>query len=254
MIYELTLPLILILVFAGIAGGFINTLAGGGSMLTVPVLLMLGMPADVANGTNRIGVLFQSIAGVKGFRDHDKLDTSAVTPVLIIALAGALVGSLAASYFPVAWLEYALLGAMVGMAVAMIVRPDVVMPDEGSIPKQLAKSPGAAGGLFLAAAYGGFVQAGVGFLLIAALAGGLRYDLVRTNALKLVCTAAFSVIALAVFVVRDQVAWIPGLILAIGTVTGSMLSVRFAIKVEQRTIKRFLLVMVLAAAAGALLI
>ena len=254
MIYELTLPLILILVFAGIAGGFINTLAGGGSMLTVPVLLMLGMPADVANGTNRIGVLFQSIAGVKGFRDHDKLDTSAVTPVLIIALAGALVGSLAASYFPVAWLEYALLGAMVGMAVAMIVRPDVVMPDEGSIPKQLAKSPGAAGGLFLAAAYGGFVQAGVGFLLIAALAGGLRYDLVRTNALKLVCTAAFSVIALAVFVVRDQVAWIPGLILAIGTVIGAMLSVRFAIKVEQRTIKWFLLVMVLAAAAGALLI
>ena len=113
---------------------------------------------------------------------------------------------------------------------------------------------GAVGWLFLAAAYGGFVQAGVGLLLIAALAGGLRYDLVRTNALKLVCTAAFSVIALAVFVVRDQVAWIPGLILAIGTVIGAMLSVRFAIKVEQRTIKWFLLVMVLAAAAGALLI
>ena len=163
-------------------------------------------------------------------------------------------GSLAASYFPVAWLEYALLGAMIAMAVAMLVRPDVVIPDEGSIPKQLAKSPGTAGGLFLAAAYGGFVQAGVGFLLIAALAGGLRYDLVRTNALKLVCTAAFSVIALAVFVVRDQVDWIPGLILAVGTVIGAMLSVRFAIKVEQRTIKWFLLVMVLAAAAGALLI
>ena len=88
------------------------------------------------------------------------------------------------------------------------------------------------------------MQAGVGFILIAALAGGLRYDLVRSNALKLVCTAAFSVLALVVFVARGQVLWIPGLILAAGTVVGATLSVRFAIHVAQTTLKWILFVMV----------
>ena len=70
---------------------------------------------------------------------------------------------------------------------------------------------------------------GVGFILIAALAGGLRYDLVRTNALKSVCTAVFSAVALAVFALRGQVWWVPGVILAVGSIAGAMLSVRFAI-------------------------
>ena len=96
----------------------------------------------------------------------------------------------------------------------------------------------------MAGVYGGFVQAGVGFILILALAGGLRYDLVRTNALKMVCTAVFSVVALTVFILRDQVLWIPGLILAIGTVAGAWLSVRFAISVKQNTLKWILFVMV----------
>ena len=106
--------------------------------------------------------------------------------------------------------------------------------------------------LFAAGVYGGFIQAGVGFILIAALAGGLRYDLVRTNALKMVCTAAFSVVALAVFIVRDQVLWIPGLILAAGTVAGASLSVKFAVSVAQNTLKWLLFVMVTLTCAGAL--
>ena len=88
------------------------------------------------------------------------------------------------------------------------------------------------------------MQAGVGFILIAALAGGLRYDLLRTNALKMVCTAVFSFVALGIFVFRDQVLWVPGLILAVGTVTGALVSVRFAINVGQKTLKWILFVMV----------
>lgn len=242
--YELTLVTGSALIVAGIIGGFINTLAGGGSMLTLPALMMLGMPADVANATNRVGVLFQSLTGVRGFRDADRLDTPAIVPVLVPTLAGALMGALAASFLPLWLLKPTLLGTMVAIALVMLVFPAVVAPPPGTPAHALRDKPMAALGLFLAGAYGGFVQAGVGFLLIAAIAGGLRYDLVRSNALKLVCTAAFSVVALVVFVLRDQVLWIPGLILAAGTVVGAMVSVRFAISVSQSTLKWLLFIMV----------
>ena len=241
---ELDPFLIVILLVAGVFGGFINTLAGGGSMITLPALMLLGMPADIANATNRVGVFLQSMTGVKGFKDHDRLDTAAIGPILVPTLAGALVGALLASYLPVWLLKPTLLGTMVAMALVMLVRPETVVPPEGTPVKQLRDSPIAFGVLFFAGVYGGFVQAGVGFILIAALAGSLRYDLVRTNALKMVCTAIFSIVALAVFVVRDQVLWLPGLILAAGTVTGAMLSVRFAITVSQNTLKWMLFIMV----------
>lgn len=249
--YQLSLLNGAALLVAGLIGGFINTLAGGGSMLTLPALMMLGMPADIANATNRVGVLLQSLTGAKGFRDNDRLDSSAIPPILLPTLGGALVGSLAASYLPVWLLKPTLLAAMVSMALVMLLRPEVVAPPDGTVPFRVKEKPLAALGLFFAGVYGGFVQAGVGFILIAALAGGLRYDLVRSNALKLVCTAAFSVVALAVFILRDQVLWLPGLMLAGGTVVGAMLSVRFAIHVPQTTLKWILFVMVSMTCAAA---
>ena len=222
-------------------------------MLTLPALMMLGMPADVANATNRVGVLLQSATSAKGFRDKDRLDSSAIGPILVPTLVGALIGSLAASYFPVWLLKPVLLGSMVAMAVLMLVKPDTISPPEGTAVKKLKDSPGGIVALFIAGVYGGFVQAGVGFILIAALAGSLRYDLVRTNALKTVCTGIFSAVALAVFAIRGQVLWVPGLILAVGTVIGAMISVRFAITVSQNTLKWLLLVMVTITCGAAML-
>jgi uncharacterized membrane protein YfcA len=249
--YEFSVLMIGLLVVTGVISGFINTLAGGGSMLTLPALMMLGMPADVANATNRVGVLMQSVTGAKGFSDQERLDYQAILPVLVPTGLGALAGSVLASYLPVWILEPTLLTVMVIMALVMVIRPETVIPPEGTSPLKLSESPVAAIGLFLSGVYGGFVQAGVGFILIAALAGGLRYDLVRTNALKTVCTAVFSGVALLIFALRGQVWWIPGVILAIGSIAGAMLSVRFAISVSQNTLKWILFVMVTITCAGA---
>ena len=106
--------------------------------------------------------------------------------------------------------------------------------------------------LFGAGLYGGLVQAGVGFILIAALAVGLRYDLVRANALKVVCTALFSVAALSVFIASGHVDWIPGIGLAAGNTVGALISVRFALNVSQRVIKWVLFVMVCLTCGSAL--
>lgn len=243
--FELTLVSVSLLVVAGFLAGFINTIAGGGSMLTLPALMIFGMPADIANGTNRVGILLQSLAGARGFHQKGKLAPSTIVPTLIPTLVGALFGSLLASYLPVSWLKPALLSTMLGMAILMLLKPSVVAPPEGTPTYTLKERPVAVLGLFIAGFYGGFVQAGVGFIIIAAVAGGLRYDLVRTNALKMAITAALTVIALGVFILRGQVLWIPGLVMAVGTVAGAMASVQFAINVPQSVLKWVMFVMVL---------
>jgi uncharacterized membrane protein YfcA len=106
--------------------------------------------------------------------------------------------------------------------------------------------------LRFAGIYSGFVQAGVGFILLAALAGGLRYDLVRANALKMVCSLGSTLIALGVFLYFDMIRWVPGLVLAAGTMLGAWASVKFAVRAKQSTIKWFLFVMTLCSCVAAL--
>jgi uncharacterized membrane protein YfcA len=105
----------------------------------------------------------------------------------------------------------------------------------------------------LAGFYGGFVQAGVGFILITALAGSLRYDLVRTNALKIICTLVFTAVALGIFIWQDQVLWVPGLMLACGTMLGAHLAVRFAIKADPALLKWFIFAMTVCGSIAAML-
>lgn len=243
----------LLLFVLGLVAGVINTLAGGGSNLTIPALMVSGMPPDVANATNRVGVMMQSVAGLKGFHDKGKLPTHDLKAILIPTLLGGALGAAVASYAPVSVLKPALLFAMLAMAALMLVKPSVVMPEPGTPTRLVGSTPGAWTAIFAAGFYGGFVQAGVGFVLIAALAGTLRYDLVATNALKIICTFAFTAVALGLFIYNDQVAWVPGLLLAAGSTLGAMLAVRIAINVEPRTLKWFLFIMTLVAVAAALL-
>ena len=90
-----------LLIASGVAAGFVNTIAGGGSIFTLPALILLGMPADVANGTNRVGVVMQSLAAVRGFDRHKMLERAAVVPIVLPTIGGALVGSAVASVIPV---------------------------------------------------------------------------------------------------------------------------------------------------------
>ncbi len=244
---------ILLLLAVGLAAGVINTLAGGGSNLTLPALMVMGLPADVANATNRVGVLLQSLTGVRGFDQHGQLPRADLWSVLRPTLIGSVFGAIAAAYIPVAYLKPILLSAMVGMALIILVRPAVIAPPPGTPVRQVKGCPQAFWGLFAAGVYGGFVQAGVGFVLIGALAGTLRYDLVKTNALKMLCTAALTVAALAVFIWQDLVAWLPGLILGLGSILGAKIGVRLALKASQRSLKWFLFVMTLVASGFAML-
>lgn len=250
--FELTPFFIALLLATGFAAGIINVLAGGGSNLTLPALMVMGLPADMANATNRVGVMLQSLVGLRGFNKSDRLERTDMLPILLPTLLGGVVGAGIASYLPNSLLKPLLLGMMISLSVIMIVKPKTVFPGPDEQPQRIRNRPWAAFGLFLTGIYGGFVQAGVGFLLIAALAGGLRYDLVRANALKLLCAGAFTAVALVVFIIDGLVAWVPGLVLGIGTMVGAQIGVRLALNISQTALKWFLLCMTLAASAAAI--
>jgi uncharacterized membrane protein YfcA len=170
-------------------------------------------------------------------------------------LLGALVGALVVSSIPPQNLKPILIGSLLLIATLVLLKPKALTPDEHELdgPAHRAPQPAHWLGLFLIGAYGGFVQAGVGFFLLAYLGGVLRYDLVRGNALKIVAVAAFTAVALAVFVVRGQVEWVAGVVLTIGTVAGARLGVRFALTSGTRAMHAILFAATVLACVGALL-
>lgn len=250
---DINLTAILLLSGAGFIAGIINTLAGGGSNLTLPALMVLGLPADVANGTNRVAIVLQCIVGVKGFDQHNSLDRPAVIPILIPTIIGGIVGAGFAAVMPVSLLKPVLLLSILAMSALILLRPATIAPPLGTATLTPSSNKNGWWALFGAGMYGGFVQAGVGFILLVALAGVLRYDLTRANALKMVCTLAFTSVALGVFAAFGQVAWIPGLIMAVGSMAGANLAVKFAVTASQKTIKWFLFAMTLIAVAAGFL-
>lgn len=251
--YEFTALTLALVLLAGFAAGFINILAGGGGLLTLPALMLLGMPADVANGTMRVSVLAQSVEAVRSFDRHGRLERGAILPLLVPTVIGALVGSLLAIWIPASVLKYVLLGAMLGMALLTLLAPTIVAPPVGTQALALHESPWGTAALFGCGIYGGMVQGGVGFLLIAALAGVLRYDIVRTNALKMVATGVFGGVSLAVFWWAGLVVWIPAIVLALATIVGAHAGVRYSLKVDAKVMRWILFVMVVVACVAAML-
>ena len=251
---DINLASIALLCITGFFAGAINTVAGGGSNLTLPVLMMLGLPADIANGSNRVAVMLQCLVGLRGYDKNNSLDRPALVPILIPTISGGLIGALAAAILPNLYLKPLLLGTILCMTFIILLRPSIIAHSPDTVALSPTESRMGWWGLFAAGIYGGFVQAGVGFMLIAALAGGLQYDLLRANALKTLCALAFTSIALFVFIAFDKVAWAPGLILAIGSMTGAHLAVKLAVRASPNVIKWFLFMMTLFAVAGGLLL
>ena len=212
---DVTVTHALLLLATGFLAGIINTLAGGGSNLTLPALMVMGMPAEVANATNRVGVTVQSITALLGFRKHGKLDTDDKGPILLPTIIGGFIGAGAAAYAPAGLIKPLLLGTMLLMALIILIKPAMISPELGTPVNKVSQTPSSWVWLTVAGIYGGFVQAGVGFVLLAALAGSLRYDLVRANALKVLCTLMFTLASLVIFIAEDLILWLPGLILSL---------------------------------------
>ncbi|MFO0687352.1 MAG: sulfite exporter TauE/SafE family protein [Myxococcota bacterium] len=234
----------LALAAVGLVAGVINTLAGGGTLLTVPALVYFGLPATVANGTNRIGVLLQNVFATRGFRREGFDALAESLPIVLPAVIGSIAGATVAARMSSELFEKVFGVAMVALLVP-ILRPPTAkrdpMPATGRSAAANAAIFGAIG------FYGGSIQAGVGIFVVAALArSGL--DLVRANAVKVILVGALTAVALPVFLLHGQIDWPLALALASGFSLGGSVGARVAARGGERVIKPVLVASVLAMA------
>ena len=233
----------------GFAAGFVNTLAGSGTLVTVPILILLGLPANIANGTNRVGVAFQSGVAVATFVRHGALDAGGAWRLVAPTVLRAILGARLAVDLDEALLRRVIGGLMIALLVIILIRPERWLADT-SAPRRVwpwLEIPV----FFAIGVYGGFIQIGVGIFLMAGLVLCSGYDLVTANALKNVIVLAFTLAALVVFVVNGQVLWSLGLIVAAFQAAGAWFAARLAVQRGARFV-RWVFIVIVVLSTGAL--
>lgn len=241
---ELNFVLVISIFLVGIFVGYINTLSGSGSLISLPLLMFFGLDANLANGTNRISILFQTLTGVLAFRKENLLEIKTCLylsiPVILGAIPGAYLGSV---------LSKELLEKTLGVIFLVLIAVILIKPNNWNrnISEEKSKKIGIKEFVifFIIGVYGGFIQAGVGIFMIYALVSVMGYDLIRANAVKLFLTLIFTPFALIVFIQQSQVHFKIGFILAIGSMIGAYFAARTAIKIGAKFIKWLIIIMIL---------
>ena len=230
------------LALIGVLAGWLNVMAGGGSLLTLPTLLFFGIPAPVANGTNRIGILLQSVAAVSTFFSKGlsqfRLSLSLAAAAAVGAVAGAGVGVNLSGV----WFDRFLAGVLLVVMLLMATGKDA----PGDDPAR----PGAPRHLLLghlcmvgAGFWGGMIQVGVGFILMPILHRVMGFDLVRVNMHKVFIVLVYTPVALAVFSAHVEILWGTGLALALGMMAGGWLGAHSSVRYGRVWIRRVLFVL-----------
>jgi len=228
--------------------GAVNVVAGGGSFLTLSLLLLIGVPAPVANATNRVGVLTQSLAGLWGFHRHGGVDWRWALGVSAPAMLGAGLGAWLALAIPPQAFSRMLATIMLVMTGWSLWRQRFPTGSTSLAPGTTWGPLATNLGFFLIGVYGGFIQAGIGFLLLA-FTSAAGFDLVRGNAIKLLHVLLMTLVALAIFGAAGTVDWVTGLTLGAGNFVGGLLGVRAAMRLGHHRIQQVVTVaMVLFAA------
>lgn len=231
------------LVAAGFVAGIVNTIAGGGSFLTLPALMLFGLDPQLANGTNRVAVLCSSGSAVATFHRHGQLDRRLAVRLSIPTLFGVPWGALLAIYLPPTAFEAFFGMVFLLMAVLLMLNPRRIIENTTPTPaKMYLLWP-----LFFGiGVYVGFIQAGMGILLLLAMSLLNTGDLVASNGIKNLIGFLVTLLATLVFVVYGQVDWLPGLTMAGGNLAGGFVGAKLAIKKGNRLIFSFLIVVMLA--------
>jgi len=212
----------------------INVLAGGGSAITLPTLIFLGLTGPTANGTNRVAIFLQNFSAALSFRREGRLTPRASSKLALFTLPGAIAGAFVAARMDDASFRIVLAVVMVGVVLSMLWprKRKVASPGIDEAPPLLLYPV-----MVLIGFYGGFIQMGVGFLIMGALNGLAKFDLVATNAHKVLIVLIYTLPALAVFVISGKVNWTFGCFLALGNAFGGWWAARWSVRKGEGVIR-----------------
>lgn len=216
-----------IAIVGGIAAGILNTLAGNGSAITLTILTeLLSLPGNMANGTNRVGIMAQSLVGTATFYQNGKLDLKRGWVYIVPTIIGALIGVLAAISVSSEQFESVFSVLLVVMLFVILVKPKRwLQKTDSTHPVNYWMTIPA----FLALGfYGGFIQMGMGVFFLAAMVLGARFSLTDANVIKVFVVGAYTLFVVFIFHWQGLIDWYLGLILAVGQAVGAWLAASFA--------------------------
>ena len=230
-----------ILVLVGCIVGVINTMAGGGSLITLPILIFLGLPSNVANGTNRIGLIMTAFSANMGFKSKGVSTYPFNVYIGLFALIGSLFGAYLAVDINDKIFNRTLSVIMIIVIILILFSPKILKGDlnERLSGKNLVVSCFV---FFFIGIYGGFVNAGIGFIIMLFLNLYNKMNLVRVNATKSVVVLIYSIGAFLTFLFNDLVNFGYGFSLGFGTLFGAWWSSRYSVIRGEGIIKVFLLI------------
>jgi len=231
---------LLLLFFVGSVAGFINVMAGGGSTITLPTLIFLGLNSSLANGTNRIAILIQNISGIVSFKQEKYHKFKMSLKLASFTLPGAIAGSIIATTISDTLFQKILAYVLIGIIVSLLVPRSNQRKIEDN--KQYQRNWFIYPAMVLVGFYGGFIQAGVGFLLMASLYHLMRLDLVHVNMHKIFIVFIYTIPALLIFFLTHNVDLKFGLTLAAGNAFGAWWSAKFSVKKGEGFIRIILVV------------
>ena len=219
---------------AGLVAGFLNVMAGGGSLITLPILIFMGLPVAVANGTNRFAILVQNVAAFASFRQQGRSDVRSSVVFAFMTVPGAIAGAFAAIHVTEELFRTILAGVLILSVVGLLFpkRRGVARAGTSRSSRALALVA-----FFAIGFYGGFIQASVGFLILLVLHRILHMDLVNANIHKVLIVLVFSLPALALFIVTGNVAWTTAAALAAGNALGGIVAARVSLSGGERPIR-----------------
>lgn len=235
---------IAILVCSGLIVGFINTLAGGGTILSISIFMLFGLPPAVANGTNRIAVALQNITAIYHFGKKKIVDWKRGWRLAIPTVAGSIIGAVIANYIPNDIFGPTFGFVAIIVAILLIINPKRWLKgNEELLSRPMSKWLYPI--FFLVGVYGGFIHVGVGYFLLTALVFGTGHELVKSNALKNLLVLAYVPFSLIVFAWMGNINWTFGLVHAIGNIAGAAIASRMAINRGAKLIRYMMIAIII---------
>ena len=237
--FELSLLLV-----TGIATGFLNVMAGGGSMLSVPIMIFLGVPGTIANATNRIAILPQNVSAVWAFYRKGFSNFKLSLTLGLCTVPGTIIGAIIASKVANDQFNNLLAVIMVVILIVMsLPQPKTIEINQTPTRNRLIAGHAL---MILIGFWGGFIHIGVGFLLMPVLNRVMQLDLVTTNAHKVMIVLCYTAVALIVFASQLELIWKYGIALGVGTWIGAWVAANLQIKKGIGPIKLVLNIVIVA--------
>jgi|TARA_E500000178_G_C17029125_1_gene759595 uncharacterized membrane protein YfcA len=227
-----------VLVVAGFAAGLVNVMAGGGSIITVPIMMFLGVPGPVANGTNRITIVAHNAAAIATYLKHGVPHAKLCFTLTLVSIPPAVIGAYLSTMLNNEQFEWMLAGVMIAVL--------LLMQGQGS-GSNGSESPAepqniVTGHLLMAVAgfWGGFIQIGMGFIVLPIMHRVMGLSLVDTNILKVFIIFVYTLLTVAVFATTSEVLWLIGLIAALGNIVGGYAGAKLTLSHGDKLIRHFL--------------